>query len=155
MWQGIPFSNARKLKNREVNMPQQEKITRRLDYDKRAEIKGVRILQKTANYSVDQYVDSGSYIAANNSSQRIYFNLPPVNAVNGHYWNFFARNTGRFQVVGDTNAIVDDFGVSKKAINFGVGIEGEGCRIICDGVKYFVVGLSQTNATYGFGYQDG
>lgn len=138
-------------------MPQQEKITRKLDLDKRAEIRGVRILNKTANYSVDRYVDSGSYIGANNSSQIIYLNLPPVNAVNGHYWNLFAMNSGKFQVVGDTNAIVDDYGVARQAINFGNGKEGEGCRIVSDGTKYWVVGLNPLGSSIqaNVSYQDG
>ena len=138
-------------------MPQNEKITRKLDFDKRAEIRGVRILDKTANYSVSQFGDSGSYLKANNSSQIIYFNLPPVSEVNGHYWNFFAANSSKFQVVGDTNAIVDDFGVVQKAINFGNSKEGEGCRIISDGVKYFVVGTSPygTAIQANVAYQDG
>ena len=135
-------------------MPQQEKITRKLDLDKRAQIRGVRILAKTANYSVSSDVDSGSYIIADNSSKLIFFNLPAVNAVNGHYWDFVAVNSGKFQVVGDTNAIVDDYGVTQKAINFGHGKEGEGCRMVSDGVKYYVVGVNplgsaiQANVSY-------
>ena len=134
-------------------MPQQEKITKKLDLDKRAQVTGVRILTKTANYSVDPLLDSGSYIRANVTSL-IFFNLPAVASCNGQYWNFFASNTGKFQIVGATNAIVDDYGVSEKAINFGNGKEGEGCRIICDGSKYFVVGLNplgsavQANVSY-------
>ena len=134
-------------------MPQQEKITKKLDLDKRAQVTGVRILTKTANYSVDSLLDSGSYIRANVTSL-IFFNLPAVASCNGQYWNFFTSNTGKFQIVGDTNAIVDDYGVSEKAINFGNGKEGEGCRIICDGSKYFVVGLNplgsavQANVSY-------
>ena len=122
-------------------MPQNEKITRKLDFDKRAQIKGVRILNKTANYSVDEFLDSGSYIFANNSSQIIYFTLPAVAVSNGHYWNFMASNTGKFQIVGATNAIVTDYGVTQKALNFGNGAEGDGCQMICDGTKYYALGL--------------
>lgn len=138
-------------------MPQSEKITRRLDLDKRAEIKGVRILAKAVNYDVDRYVDSGSYLGANNSSQVVYFNLPPVNAVNGYYWNFFAMNSGKFQIVGDTNVVVSDYGVVQKAVNFGHGREGEGARIISDGTKYYVVGVNPfaSSIQANVGYLDG
>ena len=135
-------------------MPQQEKITKKLDFDKRARIEGVRILAKAANYSVDSLLDSGSYIAADNSSQLIFFTLPAVASCNGHYWNFFAANTGKFQIVAATNVLVSDYGVATKAVNFGHGKEGEGCRIICDGTKFYLVGVNplgsavQVNVSY-------
>ena len=135
-------------------MPQQEKITRKLDYDKRARIEGVRILPITANYSVDQYLDSGSYIVTANSTPIIHINLPPVNACNGHYWNFLNGNATVFHIVGDTNAIVSRFGVVQKAVNFGAAEEGDTARVICDGAKYYLM-AGAYNATYGYGYMDG
>ena len=138
-------------------MPQQEKITKKLDLDKRAQVTGVRIVAKTANYTVDKLLDSGSYIIADNSSQAIFFTLPPVNACNGQYWNFFTANAGIMQICGDAlnvNNIVDDYGVSQYAINFGLKAEGHGCRMICSGTKYYVVGCNpfasstQVNVSY-------
>ena len=135
-------------------MPQQEKITRKLDFDKRATIQGVRILNKQANYSVDALLDSGSYILANNSAQSIFFTLPAVSVSNGEYWDFIVANAGVMQIVGDTNAIVSDYGVATKAVNFGLKAEGFGCRMICDGTKYYLVGVNpfgsaiQVNVSY-------
>ena len=136
-------------------MAQQEKLTKQLDLRRRANIIGRRVITKASNYSVVDETDSGAFILADNSAQIIFFNLPPVNSVNGQFWHFGAANTGKFQVVGDTNAIVDSFGVVEKAINFGTGQEGEGCQMVSDAVKYYVVGTMQQNATYGFGYFQG
>ena len=113
-----------------------------------------RVSFKTANYSV-VLADSGGFVVANNSSQIIYFNLPAVNTCNGRVWRFFTANTGKFHIVGDTNAIVDDFGTVQKAINFGRGAEGEGCTIVATETKYYTAGLMQSNATYGYSYMDG
>ena len=135
-------------------MPQQEKITKKLDLAKSARIEGVRIVAKAANYTVSEYLDSGSYIAADNSSQVIWFTLPPVASCNGHFWNFFAANSGKFQIVAATNVLVSDYGVATKAVNFGNGKEGEGCRVICDGAKFYLVGVNplgssiQANVSY-------
>jgi len=136
-------------------MAQQEKLTKKLDLKKSATITGRRVLAKEANYSIDKKLDSGSFIFANNSGQVIYFSLPPVNAVNGQYWHFTTINTGKMHVVGDTNAIVDSFGVVQKAINFGTGQEGEGGVLVSDGIKYYLTSTMQLNATYGFGYFNG
>ena len=134
-------------------MPQQEKITKKLDLDKRAQVVGVRILNKTANYTVDKLLDSGSYILSN-STEAIFFNLPAVASCNGQYWDFIAANAGIMQIVGASNAIVSDYGVTQKAVNFGLKAEGHGCRIICDGTKYYLVGVNpfgsavQANVSY-------
>ena len=135
-------------------MPQQEKITRKLDYDKRARIEGVRIKSVSGNYSVDRYLDSGSYIVTSNSTPISHMFLPPVNACNGHYWNFLNGNATVMHIVGDTNAIVSSFGVVQKAVNFGTAQEGDGARVVCDGTKYYLLAIAQ-NATYGYGYMDG
>ena len=134
-------------------MSQQVKIRRKLtikgemNFSRDTTFEGVRIITKAANYSINATVDSGAYIAADNSAQMIYFNLPAVNACNGFYWNFFAANTGKFQIVGDTNAVVSDYGVATKAINFGHGKEGEGGRVICNGTKYYLVGVNPSAST--------
>ena len=134
-------------------MPQQEKITKKLDFDKRATIQGIRILTKTANYTLDALLDSGSFLLSN-STEAIFFTLPAVSASNGEYWDFIVANAGIMQIVGASNAIVSDYGVSTKAVNFGLKAEGFGCRIICDGTKYYVVGCNpygsavQANVSY-------
>lgn len=96
-------------------MPQQEKITRKLDFRKRATIVGRKVIAKTAHYSVVAS-ESGQLLAANNSQQPIFFTLPLVNSGDGLFFKFFNINTapmcvnsteaeGSIFSVGSVNAI--------------------------------------------------
>jgi len=130
-------------------MPQQIHITRKLDLNKSAIVKGLRFSSKTLNYAVTT-TDSGmTFIAANTNSIAVaHFTLPPANTVNGHFWSFCAGAATKFQVVGDANIFVDIFGATEKAVNFGLGEIGGGCTVACDGSKYYMTSLvSQTNAS--------
>lgn len=123
-------------------MPQQEKITRKLDLAKSARVEGVRILAKTANYTVDPLLDSGSYILAQqaNETHVIFFTLPTLATCNGHFWNFSTVNLGSMQIVSPaSNAFVTAFGVNTLGVNFAGSKPGLGCRVIASGAKYYIV----------------
>ncbi|KKK99311.1 hypothetical protein LCGC14_2634030 [marine sediment metagenome] len=137
-------------------MAQQEKITKKLDLKKSAVITGVRILKKDVSYTLSAKNDSGSYIAANNSSLApTLFTLPALADCNGQFWNFFSSNATSFHVLSPaSNAFVSDYGVNTLGVNFGHISEGQGCRVICDGSKYYLVGATpfasaiQANVSY-------
>lgn len=137
-------------------MPQRDRYTRNLDFRKRATITGRRIRTVQTNYSVvsNEYGgDSGTMMVADNSSQNIFFSLPPVNAINGQFYEFFNANTGKMQIVGDTNAIVCTYGVTIKAVNYGIvgALTGVSGAIWGDGTKYLLMsrpGSQPTSNTY-------
>lgn len=73
-------------------MPQQEKITKKLDLRKRATITGRKVIVRTAHHSVAAN-ESGQLLVANNSDQEIFFTLPLVNSGDGLFFKFFNINT--------------------------------------------------------------
>ena len=137
-------------------MGQQVKITRKLDLSKRAIMVGLKTIVKTANYSVSELNDPGSLIIANNSAQKICFTLPAVTAVNGMVFSFFNMNTGTMNLIGDTNAIVCNYGLSAKSVNFGLsgGIQGIFAQIWGTNDKYLLFPENRTTNALG-GYLEG
>ena len=124
----------------------QTKMQGTVNYNKDTSFWGHRVKSTAVNYTVNATLDGGAYLIANNVQQPIFFNLPAVNACNGYAFSFICGNAGVMQIVGDTNAIVNDFGISQKAINFGLKHEGAWCDIIGDGTKYFTRTVAFTNA---------
>ena len=143
-------------------MPQRDRYTRNLDLGQRATLTGRRIRTVQSNYSLSANVsggDSGSLLVADNSRQMIFFNLPPVNAINGQFFEFLNINTSSMHLVGDTNAIVSTYGVAQKAVNYayqvGSSIRGAGGVVWGDGTKYLLMNRPVATNAVANTYFDG
>ncbi len=139
-------------------MPQQEKITKKLDFRKSAEITGFRIIPtKVANYTVLN-TDSGAYLTATsaNESHVIWFTLPAYAQANGCVWHFLTINTGPIQIIsGGSNGFVSRYGTNTVGVNIGcLQAPGQGIKVVCDGSKYYLAdsnpfgGSLQANVGY-------
>ena len=135
-------------------MAQQEKLTKLFDLKKSAATKGKPWVQKLANYSVvtSQFTDSGKTIVPNNSGvNAVHFFLPPVNACNGHEWDFYNANTVAFYIHGDTNVVVSRLGLTSKIINCTDATNtGFHARLHSDGVKYYFSRIASGTNTSGY-----
>ena len=117
-------------------MPQQTKITRQLDLDKRAEIVGLRVVSKSDNYAVTNTADSGSWLICNNSGGPVEFTLPAAASCNGQFYNFYNANSGVMKIV-SANTIVCALGLTVFALNYGAApTNGQSCMLFSDGAKF-------------------
>ena len=125
-------------------MPQQLKVTRKLNLDKRARIVGFKIVPKAANYSIDGANDGGVIFKAAhvNAAHKLYFFLPTAAACNGNYFDFLntsgAMYVGTFEG-GNPNSLIGRGNLSANYVSYalaGTNIGGA-CRILSDGVNYY------------------
>ena len=131
-------------------MAQQVKATKELDLKKRARIVGRQVIKKTGHYSVVED-DSGKLLAANNSSQAVYFTLPLANTGDGLYYNFFNMNTNSMCVnsVESGGAIL--FSASANATHLVNSVNlgdtqrlGKSCQVWGDGTRWYLVSAGFT-----------